>query len=1255
MASVAGTPVVRAPMRAGGRATEAGMAFQAEVATWIAAHILARLPIGGRFGINNVALPTAIRLETGEGLDDIEVTQSDGGAIQLQCKTTATLATGEKAPLTKTVGQLARSVADAKQGAGLPNLTSNVAVLAVHARAAATLDKLESGLRAFDLGGAWDITLAQRNLAELTALDAFATIARLAWQTHRGIAASSDDLVDMARIFGVRRFNMDEGEADWREASRILGRNVFGDEAAGDAPLRDLKGIVRALIGNGAPADRSGLLRALRTLGYADIAPADFAADIARLGAATDQELERLALHTRLPIAGGLALARGSDGPLDAAIQAGSMLVIGEPGAGKTGALVGSARRQRDAGDALVFLSVDRFPGVAIAADLQSELGLGHPLLDILAAFPGAGRKILMIDALDAARGGPAEAVFATLIEAVSSRLDDWIVIASIRTFDLRNGRRYRSAMAGAPPDPHHADPMLASVRHFLVPRLAETDLRNLSGASSTLADLFAAAPPPLLVLLHNIFNLSLAAQLLSDGASPASFGAIRSQSGLIDAYEDERLSSTLMQQAAARTVGEMAARGALAIRKVLVAHASLDAVIQSGVLAEAGDLVSFTHHVLFDHVAGRFFLEWDIPTRLIVQVSGDSSRALMLAPALRFSVERLWRGDAPGRPASWALICTIFAAPNIDPVVANVALRTAVENVETSADIDGLVARIASDPAAAGLATMLARLSRFVGIEIDTAGSVGPDHALAWATLAAASIAQADRALSDPARFLLHALFDKADFSDPALLAVFGTAARALLTFAWASDPPMPSTVTNAIRFTGLSFASDPAASQTLLDRILREPHFSAHADQEATWLAEQILPIARSKPDFAGEIYRTLFTQQITDDGTSWLGGAPSRIMPLSSNRRQDYQHCRWHLGGALRDFLSISVTHATRALIDATLGKRLSDGFAEGDSIVVAFPNGTSFALADRDYGMEAWDEPDEDRPVQDDDMVAHFVSFLRAADLDDYRAAVLAAASERSSGTVWSRILGVGAERETDIRVMLWPYATHPELLRHSDTLRDAVRLIAAAYPDRDLSSRQAFEEQALAFDTFEDEYERAHWRRTLSRVLGLVPDVLIATDGMRNLRTELEAGEGLEDNTPLSSFKVSWGEHTGYYREMLTREGADLENGPEGAVLAASDALHALVGGTPSASDVPALAQLWADTIALVGQLDTHGDDLHDRIIRSAWGHVSNAVERLAESPAYQPGDDGLPSLDVLMALLDRLSASVFPEVKETQA
>jgi hypothetical protein len=217
----------------------------------------------------------------------------------------------------------------------------------------------------------------------------------------------------------------------------------------------------------------------------------------------------------------------------------------------------------------------------------------------------------------------------------------------------------------------------------------------------------------------------------------------------------------------------------------------------------------------------------------------------------------------------------------------------------------------------------MLSRLARFVGLAVDAAGSIVPDEALAWSMVADAAIGAGSRGLSDATRFLLHTLFDKADLADPTLFDVFGRAARALLAFAWAADPPMQQTATNAIRFVGKSFAADPAASRALLDRMLHDPHFSAHADKEATWLSEQIMPIAQADGDFAIEIYRVLYSRDITDNSASFMGGQASRIMPLSSNRSQDYRHCRYNLRRRVTRLLDLSVPVGTRAIVEASLG--------------------------------------------------------------------------------------------------------------------------------------------------------------------------------------------------------------------------------------------------------------------------------------------------------------------------------------------
>lgn len=1236
-------------MRPGGRATEAGMAFQAAVGTWFAVHVLVRLPVGGRFGINNQAVPIALRFETGEHLDDIEVSQSDGGALHIQCKTTANLSTDTSGSLARTVHQLVRWVADAKAGPGLPDLTRNAGVLAIRADAPRSLSDLEAGCRAYDLGGDWALTRSQRNAAERGALGVLEALAAPAWTAHRGSPPDDVDLSDLARIFRIARFTMDDGDSDWREASRLLGSHLFGAEAAGDAPLRDLTGIVRDLIRSGAPADRVGLLRALRQRGHQDTGAPGYEADVARLRAVTSSELARLQVHARLPLGGGLPITRQSDAPLIAAIQAGSLLVVGEPGAGKTGALVHAAETIAAAGQTVVYLSVDRFPGVAIAADLASELGLTHPVLEALAAMPGPGRKFLFVDALDAARGGPSEAVFAALIEGVRERLnEDWIVVASIRTFDLKNGHRFRQAFVGEPADAAHVEAGLPAIRHFLVPRLSDNDLAVAGAAAPALGALLASAPPRLGELLRNIFNLSLAAQLLADGTEPASFNAIRTQSGLIDAYEDVRLNTTALQQAAAAAAATMASRRRLSVRKVLIGHPELDTVIQTGVLCESGDLVMFAHHVLFDHVAGRFHLSWDDPDALLAQIEGNTSTALLLAPALRFAVERLWRFDGPPRSRSWTLLAAIFSAPTIEPVLANVALRTVVESIENDEDVAGLTARVVATPADPALARLTGSLARYAAMDIEAAGVVSPTRATTWARLADALVSTGEPTLIDPARVLVHTLFDHADLSDTALLDAFGRAARALLAAAWAAAPPLHVTSSSAIRFVGKSFASDPAASRTLLDRILREPHFSQYADREATWLAEQVLPITRVDPQFTVDIYAALFGQTITDDATSWFGGQPSRILPLSSNRRQDFEHCHWQLGRAMGQVLSISPDCGTRALIEALIGRAATNGYGRDRDLRTIDLGNSTIQLRGHDLELNAWDEEVPERPTREDDLLHQYVRFLRGCDAATFQTSVAAAARVYATASVWARILGVGSERVAEVGDLLWPLIERPDFFENRDTLRDAVRFVASAWPSRTREARVRFETMALDETRFTDGDRLQRWRHILGRILALVPEDVLELEATRALRRALSAEGLLTGNAPVNWTTTYSGDPADFMRDELRRAGVDLEDGPNRDVFEASNALYADVQRTPPDSLAPELAALWRAAEALLALIDAN-PGLPNQLDHAAWGHVANAVERVASSPHYSPGEDGLPYLAAMFAALQRLSASRYPE------
>ncbi len=1212
------------------------MAFQAAVGTWFAVHILVRLPVGSRFGINHQALPIALRLETGDVLDDVEVIQSDGGALHVQCKTSATLGRQPDSPLAKTVGQVVRWVAAAKAGPGLPAPESSAAILAVRGDAPASLAALESACRAFDVGGRWAATCMQRNRSERDALALLAELAKPSWIARRGADPGEDDLADVARIFHIARFSMDEGDSDWREASRLLGRHLFGDDAAGEEPLRDLRGIVRDLIGRGAAADRDGLLRAMRQRGHVDTRSPRFDADVERLLAATTGELARLAEHGVLPIDGGIPIRRDGDGALLAAIREGSLLIVGEPGAGKTGALVHAAATMIAEGDTVVFLSVDRFPGVAKAEDLKSELVLDHRVVDVLGAMPSGRRKVLIIDALDAARGGPLEAMFAGLIEQVREQLaNDWSIVASIRTFDLKNGRRFRAAFAGAPASKQHADPKLMDVRHFLISRLSPHDLNAVAANSAALAHLLVSAPARLVELLTNVFNLSLAAGLLDGAAVPPSFAGISTQSELIDAYEDARLTSTSLQRAAGAAAAAMITARDLAVRKTDIDHERLDDVISTGVLAEAGDLVSFAHHVLFDHVSGRFVLDWHNPTALCSQLACDASTALLLAPALRFAVERMFREDGEGRTKTWRLIAQLFDR-GVDAVLCHVALRVVVENIETERDLAGLIARVAAAPRDPALAAQVRRLARFATMHIDASTALAPATALGWGRLAAALIASRERLFVDPARFLLRSLFDHADLADVTMLDVLGAASRDLLAKAW-SEPSLAVVSPLAIEQVARSFGSDPAASRALLGRMLREPHFSHNADREATWLAKEILPIARIDPAFAVEIYAALYGQIISDQTASPMGGG--RILRLTSTRAQDFELCHYPLATALGRFLEMSPFHGTRALIVALSGKAaIRRGRDDASAGKIDLGRGAIDVLRDN-FEYEIWEQTRGVRRL--DDTLQQFVGFLRQCDRSAYAACVAAASEQCTTGSVWTRLLGVGAERAVDVGDLLWSLFERHDLLEHRYTKRDAIRFVAAAWPYWSEEERMRFEVMALDQTRLGDEDARDRWRHCLGQLVDSLPADAFKSGQIRAMRSEFVAAAPSADQSPLETHPVGTNDSS-----------PDAASTPlSQQLLDASASLRSAVrnDAAKGSRDYPAL--LWRCASDLLALLDeAHG--VRGQALQQAWGRLGVAVDAIAADGQFVPGADDMPTLEALCATLRRLSESPYPELAD---
>ncbi|WP_163870644.1 ATP-binding protein [Myxococcus eversor] len=1239
---------------AAGRATEAGMSFQAGVGLWFAAYIVSDRSIGRRFGLSDAVRPIELQFETGIGLDDILLKLSDGNAIFVQCKTGLSLSADPASDLGTTLHQLVRLLLALRSGVSrgtwtVQDSTQCSAVLAVAADAPRTLDHLHASCRAFDFGGDWPTILAQLNAQRRVAMELFEQHVRSAWQTETNSGPTCADLVELARLFRIERFDIDSGSADWRDASRVLGSSLFEREGAGDTPLSSLLGTVRGLVQSGAPADQRGLLRALRTAGHEDTRAPRYEEDIDRIRESTRHELQRLERHQRLEIGGGVLISRECLTPLDAAVKEGSILLCGEPGAGKTGLLVALASNWSCSNAPVVVISVDRLSGIATRHALRSEFGLENDLLEVLAHWPGRNAGLLVIDALDASRGGPAEAVFSSLIEEAVVRLGErWSVVASVRTFDLKSGRRFREAMRGTPPDRAYSEAGLEQVRHFKVPRLSASELSTVARANDELAALLGNSPRGLSDLLGNLFSLSIAVNLIAGGIPAASIRRITTQSDLLERYEDERLPNRRMLAAVTNTITVMVERRRLSVRWLDIQHEAMDEVLASGVLVRTGDRLEFAHHVLFDHIAGRYFLEWDEPDRLWARIRDTPAVGFILGPSLRFAMERMWRDDENGRPRSWRFIAELAKIDNLDPVVASVALRTVSGRVEHTADVEALAVLLENQQADhATLGTMLSRLVRFFGMSFSGREPDNASIAIAWATLAQRAIRTGKREFTDGVNILLWTLLERGDFGVSGYMHVFGGAARDLLAFAWAADPLRPNLATNAIRFAARAFAADPAASVRLLEQIIQEPRFSQHVHEEAFELAEGILHIAPVDPAFAVRIYVTLFSRPVPQDGTTVMGAGVSRILPVTSTRKQDYEHARWQLTQSLPRFLAAVPGSGTRALIGAANGLAEQMSYRANQLVrVTEYAGEMEVTILHDPFSPGDWRRPGD--PANE--LLAVFAGFLRNCTPEAFRDAVGAVLECPTSSAVWAQIFECAVERIGVADDLLWPIVTTPALVCIAAIAPGAVNYLSAVYPSKSEGDRRVFETVALTADHFKVENERNSWRRLLRRFLSVVlPDALV-TESMGELRAEFEREGQLTGNQPSASFEMRFSGSDDIAEELLANMGVELGRSPDREIFAASQSLGRMLEASAKEPDNSEIQSIWSAVMAAVVAVDASVDPLpHKETLHSSWGTISNALDRIVQSEHFNPTEYGQPGLDAVLELASRLAASPYPE------
>lgn len=1157
------------PRRAtgGGRATAGGVVFQSIVGACVAAALLAERP-ASRVAIGLPGLPKKIRFETPSAVDDFTV-ETDIGRLFVQAKRTIALSPAEGSELASVAVQFVRQyrqgVAEDEAPRRLLDLSRDRLVLAVSDQAAGTVTE--------NLRGVLDRcrTGAETSLPGhlQSALAIFSDHIDRAWSEAFGrpiTDAERRGLLSLCCVIVI-------GDSQRQIAEEAL-RDIVA--AGSEAGLFDLLGFWAAdATQHGVGGDAAAIRRAL--MGKAKlVGPPSYRQDVAGLRSYSAKTLERLERFATIDAPEGkLSIARPVADLVVHSATGGSLALTGEPGAGKS-AILRDVALQLSRNATVIVLAVD---ASAVSLDaLRIDIGLEHPLIDVLTQMPGDKPAYLLLDALDAVRGGAAEATYKKLIERVMN-LDGWHVVASVRTFDLRLGRDWKRLFAGTPPEPAHADQSFLAVRHIHVATLDPAEKSDLFAKSPTLAAAITAGGAKMEALAANPFNLALLGDLLRGGVSALSLAHVATRGELLSRFWDERIShlgipatvslrSVLLQMIAGRSVD---------IPETSVpipAAGTVDELQRAGVLVtESTRRLGFRHHVLFDYAVARLAL---LPDRVeaLTHLARASGAGLLISPSLGYWLEDLKKVIAASD--YWTFIVGLVTDVDIDPIVRVEAARIAVEAVQETEDLAPLVAVLGTtDPAKERAFQYLA------GSLIAKGHQKHPIIVRPWAALLA-SMTAPTKAQIGSMRGLIGTLLE--NNPGPDSLSDLGTASRKLFDI-MSADPSLISWLApHVVPFVAETFGTDIVASTQRLDQVFQAERFSKFGYIEVPALADNVVHLA----PFDGELVVHLFARvfrggEFSRDQTTSMSG--SWILSLTSNAAQDFNMAAHRLSATFPRLLEEFPRVALRALAAAFHAKRDKEHARSGEPRIEAILIGEEERSFEEDgSSVWAWNIDENNH----DDLAKLYRAVIAWIDGVTDEALLRAIPGlflgETEIALAWRTVFDLARRNPQVLGISIWPTPGHRRLLYSLDTRRSAIEAVAAIYPHLSGVDRERAETEWLALEFSESQAPEERRKEILATLFATIGEGNLVTDVARSFLSQFKKeGEIFENRKP---FFVHTEWSSGNDDHWLAHEGVDTKAPETANLLALSKAVRDAREAYKREENASNAAALWSSTLEL---------------------------------------------------------------------
>jgi hypothetical protein len=818
-------------------------------------------------------------------------------------------------------------------------------------------------------------------------------------------------------------------------------------------------------------------------------------------------------------------------------IKKSSLLVIGDPGTGKTWLLKQAIQKVSAEDIPHFFIQVDAID-VRNVSDFKKALGLDNPIQDVLNYVSGGKRSILFIDAIDAARGPVKQNIYRQFIELIQRKCKNWSIVASIRTYDAKHSLDLLSLFPIKSPELSE-EFQLEGVRykHFHVPPLSDSEIVNFLNENQPLNDLYQKANDKLKKLFYIPFNIWLLDTLISAGMTVEKMSDIQAVVQLFGLYWEYRIAnkqdSEDRENILRKAVKVMVTNSSLSIWKKDLYVKSTSEVFK-GLLSDqmlipvskTEQRLAFEHNMIFDYVVSRLLIQED-PKDALNFLQQDQSRPIFLRPSIEYYFSRLWYSD---RNLFWKAFWH-FQSASKDEYVHLLPIITFIKEISCFEDFVPARDKIVKTDNLDHTNYLKIVNDLFKVLKVYRPSIESPQD---WIWIEIMYALKDNLSVIFIYEFIrtLKSAVDKWDKWTVQQQEKVATVSRAIVNWAWQLPKELNknqiSSLHRMIAVWGVplickTFGAEPKDSKVILSNILKRVGSPSFIIREIYSLCDEIDSIWPHDPDFVVAIYKTVFGyEEKSQEMTVMRGG----ILSLTSTKKQDYEGCYYLLDQKFPNFLNQNPIYATKAMIEAVniivKRKELSRWKKKGYSIqrfqffdikAKYLADGSSI-WADRDYRREHLKVLNDftdylDRLAQKDD----------ANNPDLVKSLVLEIARINEVAVIWKRLLRLCSKNPSFFTPILLPFFKAIPILTNRDTSYEAGEALKTSFVLLDKKAREGIESILLRLPEYVSVQNTKDYLIDLrSTLLACVPRDLLS-EKSKTILSEVEKTGQLTQNRP----------------------------------------------------------------------------------------------------------------------------------------